>query len=61
MLNRFDAHAALVESSRKRASTTMTARLDACALVDRFEPGAERHVAEVTTCASAAYERFAVV
>jgi hypothetical protein len=26
----------------------------ACALVDRFEPGTERHVAEVTACASAA-------
>ena len=41
MLNRFDAHAALVESSRKRASTAVTARLDPSALVDRFQPGAE--------------------
>ena len=47
MLNRFDANAALVESSRKRASTAVTARLDPCAFVDRFQPGAERHIAEV--------------
>lgn len=61
MLNRFDAHALLVKRSAKAASTTVTARLDTCALVDRFQPGAERHIAEVTSSASAANERSAVV
>ena len=38
MLNRFDPNASLVKSSSKRASTAVTARLDPCALVDRFQP-----------------------
>lgn len=61
MLNRFDAHAALMKNSRKRASATVTARLNARAFVDRFEPGAQRHVTEVTTCPSAPNERLAIV
>lgn len=57
LLDRHHSDARSVQPRRKRPAPRVTARLDACCLIDRFETQAQTDIAEMPTSASAANER----